>query len=467
MAERRPRRGLRLNDLHVEPDLARFSAEFSLRDLNALCPLGRNRKGYFAGSQHHTVTRHRPSQTLVVSMTEQIIALDIDEQRSSAHQRKGKELLGTLCLVKGGMRGAIGKHQPVEAELTIVGLIAKIAAVGPECRAVFRFFCQRLIDPVPDKAALQPGMAAECLPVAGKAAKAVTHRVGILAQDQRTGFVRHTNPLFNRPLWHRRERLILIDAGIHRANNISCRRTGPPAFVLHRPRGIGGFQPAVQRIVIRPMPGLIPQGPDDDGRMIPVPLHHTRYAFAHGRQPARIVRQAAHRHHAMGFNIRLIDHVQAVAIAKRVPQRVIRIMRAAHGIEVMLLHQFDVAAHGRLIHHLPLLRMMFMTVHAADQQRFAVKLQQAVADFDASETDIAGFSLQHVALHIPKRHGQTIAFRCFSAPQRGIVHGYRHREPLRPTAAFVHDGRSGLLRDLRAGFAVTPQGKRHLAFGIA
>lgn len=119
-------------------------------------------------------------------------------------------------------------------------------------------FRQRLIDPVPDKPALQPGMAAECLPVAGKAAKAVAHRVGILAQDQRTGFVRHADPLFNRPLWHRREWLILIDAGIHRADNIGSGRTGATAFVLHRPRGIGGFQPAVQRIVIRPMPGLIP-----------------------------------------------------------------------------------------------------------------------------------------------------------------------------------------------------------------
>src|SRR5690606_32317902 len=116
-------------------------------------------------------------------MTEQIIALDLDDQRNGAHQRKGKELLGTLRLVKGGVRSAIGKHQPVEAELTVVGLIAKIAAVGPECRAVFRFFRQRLIDPVPDKSALQPGMAAECLPVAGKAAKAVAHRVSILAQD--------------------------------------------------------------------------------------------------------------------------------------------------------------------------------------------------------------------------------------------------------------------------------------------
>lgn len=77
---------------------------------------------------------------LVVSMTEQIIALDIDDQRNGAHQRKGKELLGTLRLVKGGVRSAIGKHQPVEAELTVVGLIAKIAAVGPVCRAVFRFF---------------------------------------------------------------------------------------------------------------------------------------------------------------------------------------------------------------------------------------------------------------------------------------------------------------------------------------
>ncbi|MNC22080.1 hypothetical protein D3C75_700700 [compost metagenome] len=248
-------------------------------------------------------------------------------------------------------------------------------------------------------------MFTEGLPVFGKATKAVAHCVGVLTEDQRTRFIRHADPLFNRPFRYRREGLILIDAGIHWTNNVGRGGVGAASFVLHRARRIGGLHPAVQGIVVSAVTRFIPQRPDDDRRMVTVTLHHTGYALAHRRQPARIVSQAAHWHHAVRFDIGLIHDVQPVAVAQPVPERVIRIMRAAHGVKIVLLHQLDVAAHGGFIHHLPVLRMVFMTVHPADQQRFAVEFQQAVTDFDLTETDVAGFNVKHLILPIAQHNG--------------------------------------------------------------
>ena len=147
-----------------------------------------------------------------------------------------------------------------------------------------------------------------------------------------------------------------------------------------------------------------------------IALHHAGHALAHGGQPARIVSKAAHRHHAMGFDIGLVNDVQPVAIAKPVPQRMVRIVRAANGVEVVLLHDLDIAAHRRFVHHLAVFRVMLVPVNPADQQRFTVELQQAVADFNPAEADIAGFRLKHVALRIQKRDRQTIEFRGFCTP---------------------------------------------------
>ena len=147
-----------------------------------------------------------------------------------------------------------------------------------------------------------------------------------------------------------------------------------------------------------------------------IALHHAGHALAHGGQPARIVSKAAHRHHAMGFDIGLVNDVQSVAIAKPVPQRMVRVVRAAHGVEVVLLHDLDIATHRRFVHHLAVFRVMLVPVNPADQQRFTVELQQAVADFNPAEADIAGLRLQHVALRIQKRDRQTIEFRGFCTP---------------------------------------------------
>ncbi|MND94835.1 hypothetical protein D3C80_870670 [compost metagenome] len=157
------------------------------------------------------------------------------------------------------MRCAIREHQTVQTELTVIRCIAKIAAIRPESVAIFVFFGQRLIHPVPDESALQARVIAKGLPVFCKSTKAVAHGMRVLTQDQRARLIRHADPLFQRPFRYGFKRLILIDTGIHRADDISRSGVCAAAFILHRARGIGTFNPAIQRIVVSAVPGFIAQ----------------------------------------------------------------------------------------------------------------------------------------------------------------------------------------------------------------
>ena len=157
------------------------------------------------------------------------------------------------------MRAAVGEHQTVHAELAIVRFVAKITAVGPANAAVVEGFTDGLIRPVPDKPALQARIVAKCLPVISKVAEAITHRMGVFAEDQRALFPRQTDPLFDSPFRHRRNRLVAVNAGVHRADNIGGGAVGAAAFVLYRAGGIVAFQPVIHRFMVAAAAGLIPQ----------------------------------------------------------------------------------------------------------------------------------------------------------------------------------------------------------------
>jgi len=87
----------------------------------------------------------------------------------------------------------------------------------------------------------------------------------------------------------------------------------------------------------------------------------------------------------------------------------------------MLLHQFNVAPHRRFIHHLASLRVMFVAIHAAYQQRLAVQAEQAVFDSDAAKADIVRLDLNGFALRVEQRQRGAVERRRFCAPQRGRV----------------------------------------------
>ncbi|MNJ46477.1 hypothetical protein D3C77_416070 [compost metagenome] len=96
----------------------------------------------------------------------------------------------------------------------------------------------------------------------------------------------------------------------------------------------------------------------------------------------------------MGFDVGLINNIEPEAVAELIPPWRIGIMGAAYRVEVVLLHQQNVLHHIGFSHPLAVLMVMLMSVHAADEQRLAIHLQQAVANLDLAKTDITGLCLK-------------------------------------------------------------------------
>ncbi|CSA92491.1 Uncharacterised protein [Vibrio cholerae] len=169
--------------------------------------------------------------------------------------------------------------------------------------------------------------------------------------------------------------LMLIDPRIHRANNIGRRRISAAPFVLHRTRWVALFRPLIHGVMIGTNPRFIAERPNDHTRVVFIALHHANHALQIGIHPLWIIGKSAHRKLAVGFEIGLIHHIQTVLITQFVPTRMIGVMGGTHRIEIMLFHQFNIAAHACFIHHMPQFGMMFMTVHPADQQGLTIELQ--------------------------------------------------------------------------------------------
>ena len=82
-----------------------------------------------------------------------------------------------------------GTNQAIEAEIGIIGFVAKVAAIGKPFGAIGGETANPLIHPIPDKAPLQPFVLMDCRPIFLKIAGAVTHRVGIFTHDDRAVIV--------------------------------------------------------------------------------------------------------------------------------------------------------------------------------------------------------------------------------------------------------------------------------------
>ena len=128
----------------------------------------------------------------------------------------------------GRMNGAIREDQPVDAEIHIVDRIAKIAAICPVLLPALVDLLKTLVHPVPDKAALQAGIAFDRLPVFLQVPHRIAHGMGIFAHDERdavsstfrakstirsmVGYIGQTRSDTRRPLFQRRSRPHNADA---------------------------------------------------------------------------------------------------------------------------------------------------------------------------------------------------------------------------------------------------------------
>ena len=149
------------------------------------------------------------------------------------------------------MRRSIGPDQPVGAEVRVVTLLAEVAAVRPVLTSVGRGLEDPVVDPFPDEPSLEGVVAIEGGVIVGEAPVRVAHRVGVLAEDDRTRIVARPG-----------KALDALDLRVHRADDVgrvvpTFPVTTDRALVVQRSARVTAPDPACGGVVVRSVPALV------------------------------------------------------------------------------------------------------------------------------------------------------------------------------------------------------------------
>ena len=166
--------------------------------------------------------------------------------------------------------------------------------------------------------------------------------------------------------------------------------------------------------MILPVAGLVAERPAENARMAAVAHHHPFGTRHDGVAPAGIAAEGGVIR--MRFKICLVENVDAVLVAEIVPAVVVGIVAGADRIVIELLHHADVADHGLQGEGLPGPAVVFMPVHALDENASAVEQKVAPLQTDVPEADPFHAAVQQLAFRAEKFHGQKIEIRLLGRP---------------------------------------------------
>ena len=311
-----------------------------------------------------------------------------------------------------GVGLAVGRNQSVREEVAVVSepRRAEVAAVGPVGAPHLVAGAERLVDEVPDEPALKRIVALDDLPVAGEAAHAVAHRVGVFHENERA----------HRALRRAALGVVLEPVGthVHRGHDVHVRPL-PGALVENRPRRIGGPDPVGGAVEDEPVAGLVSERPDDDRRVVAVALDHSPGAVEMRFEPLRPPgeRDAGLVTHPVGLDVRFVHHVEAVLVGQLVEPGNVGVVGRADGVDVQLLHPPDVFEHQILVYHVPLFGMVFVPIHAPQHQRTAVHREPGAAYLDPPEPDPHRRGLDGCAAFVLDAQGESIDRRGLRGPR--------------------------------------------------
>ena len=283
-------------------------------------------------------------------------------------------LIGVFHLVGARMRIAERVEPSVAVEVVVVGLVPEVAAVSKPL-ALFVRLPDRLVHEVPDEAALEGRILLREVPVLLDAAVGVAHRVRVLAEHER---------LLRRVLH------IVLAAGrrrVHRTHDVGVVAVHR-ALVLNRTRRVDRLHRRALGREVLAVARLVAKRPDENRRMVAVGLDHPRTTFDMALQVVLPVRKRLFPVAvAMRLDVRLADDHDALAVAKVVPRRIVRIMTGAHGIHVERLEDLNVLLHASLRDGVTALRLHLVAIRALEQHPLAVQVEDRVLDFDLAEAE--------------------------------------------------------------------------------
>jgi hypothetical protein len=283
-------------------------------------------------------------------------------------------------------RRAVRQHEPIGDEVAVVQRLAEVAAVGEiALRAA-----DAVVDPLPHEAAGAARPPLEQRLVLGQPAGPVAHRVRVLAQDERLGTAGGVElRVLERRLLVAAERVDLLVRGVHAAVDVAERR-GEVVLVVQRPRRVAAPRPVRHRGEVGADAALVAQRPHDHARVVLVALDGAGDAIEVRIPPARVVTRVAAPAdllEAVRLEVALGDHVEPELVAELEEARVRRIVTRPHRVDVVRLHQLGVAAHDRLCHRTPAIRVPLVPVDPTQQHAAAVDAQLAVLGRDRAEAD--------------------------------------------------------------------------------
>ena len=192
------------------------------------------------------MTADGPDEFEVVEALEEVFVIDLKLAFLQILLGDPYILVVVAHLVGMGIEATIGGDDTIAIEVVVTGGIASVVATIGEyllaCDGTL--IAEALIDEVPDVATLILGVLADDIPVLLEATHRVTHRVSVLALDERTGIVALG-------VFH-----AVFIAQIHRAEDIGL-AVLTSLFELARTRLVVGLHPVVGPFEVRSVASLV------------------------------------------------------------------------------------------------------------------------------------------------------------------------------------------------------------------
>ena len=285
-----------------------------------------------------------------------------------------------------GVQTAVGGDDAVAVEVIVGGgILAVVATVGEDgATGDGALVAHTLVHKVPDVAALILRILAHQVPVLLEATHRVTHSVGILTLDERTGIVTLRVPLAT---------AIVV---IHRAEDVGLAVLSG-LLELAGTRWVGGLHPVVRLLEVRTVTGLVAERPDDDAGVVLERQHIAMLAFQVCQLEVSALSQGTVAvAHAVALDVGLGCKVDAVLVAEVIPARVVGIVAGAHGVDVQLLHDLDVLNHTLHGDDIAAVGIQLVAVGTLDENGLTVDQQLATLDFHLADADALANRLQQL-----------------------------------------------------------------------
>ena len=338
---------------------------------------------------------------------------------------------GTLDILELGQAGvgdAVGRDEPVDAEVAVVDGLVVVAAVELDRPAVVAGpGGDRVVAPLPHEAAAHALVGPDDLPVVLEVAGAVAHGVAVLHEDE--GLVRVGVQVVADLLDGRVHAAVQIDAGVVVAA-LGVAVVG--ALVVGQPRGVELLGPEERRLEGAAVGALVAGGPGDDAGAVLLAVDAQPHAVDGGLSPLRVVGDGlvpvldlvvpggVGQEPALGavaLVVGLGHDVEAVLVAQLVEARVVGVVGAAHRVDVVLLHQAQIPQHVLQVDDGPGSRVGVVPVDAAQGDGPAVEADDGVAHLDLADTHPVDDDL------VGRGDDQGVEVGVLGAPQVGGLDG--------------------------------------------